>query len=52
MVVEICLVVFYLDDDFGVLVSVCLFGDGVVVMIWCGYFGFSGLWCSVFSMVY
>ncbi|QYM79038.1 stilbene synthase [Horticoccus luteus] len=32
--VEICSAAFYLDDDPGVLVSACLFGDGAAAAIW------------------
>ncbi len=34
--VEICSAAFYLDDDPGVLVSACLFGDGAAATIWRG----------------
>ncbi len=34
--VEICSAAFYLDDDTGVLVSACLFGDGASASIWRG----------------
>lgn len=34
--VEICSAAFYLDDDPGVLVSACLFGDGAAASIWRG----------------
>lgn len=34
--VEICSAAFYLDDDIGVLVSACLFGDGAAATIWRG----------------
>ncbi|MCX6936573.1 MAG: stilbene synthase [Verrucomicrobia bacterium] len=32
--VEICSAAFYLDDDQGVLISSCLFGDGASASIW------------------
>jgi len=32
--VEICSAAFYLDDDPGVLISACLFGDGASATIW------------------
>ena len=32
--VEICSAAFYVDDDVGVLVSACLFGDGAAATIW------------------
>ncbi|MDQ8204361.1 stilbene synthase [Pelagicoccus sp. SDUM812003] len=34
--VEICSAAFYVDDDPGVLVSACLFGDGASASIWSG----------------
>lgn len=34
--VEICSAAFYLDDDPGVLVSLCLFGDGASASVWSG----------------
>lgn len=34
--VEICSAAFYLDDDPGVLISACLFGDGASASIWNG----------------
>jgi predicted naringenin-chalcone synthase len=47
--VEICSAAFYLDDDLGVLVSACLFGDGAAATIWCSVPGPGGLRCSAFS---
>ena len=41
--VEICSAVFYLDDDPGVIISACLFGDGAAATIWRGTPGPSGL---------
>ena len=41
--VEICSAAFYLDDDPGVLISACLFGDGAAASIWRGSPGPSGL---------
>lgn len=32
--VEVCSAAFYLDDDPGVLISACLFGDGAAAAIW------------------
>lgn len=32
--VEVCSAAFYLDDDPGVLISLCLFGDGAAATIW------------------
>lgn len=34
--VEICSAAFYLDDDPGVIISACLFGDGAAATIWRG----------------
>ena len=34
--VEICSAAFYMDDDPGVLISLCLFGDGANASIWRG----------------
>ena len=34
--VEVCSAAFYMDDDVGVLVSMCLFGDGAAASIWEG----------------
>lgn len=34
--VEVCSAAFYMDDDIGVLVSMCLFGDGCAASIWSG----------------
>jgi alkylresorcinol/alkylpyrone synthase len=41
--VEICSAAFYADDDPGVLISLCLFGDGAAAAIWTGG-GSSGDW--------
>ena len=50
--VEICSAAFYLDDDPGVLVSACLFGDGAAATIWRGVPGPTGLRCSSFTTVH
>lgn len=34
--VEVCSAAFFMDDDVGVLVSMCLFGDGAAASIWQG----------------
>jgi alkylresorcinol/alkylpyrone synthase len=34
--VEVCSAAFYLDDDPGVIISACLFGDGAAASIWRG----------------
>ena len=47
--VEISSAAFYIDDDPGVLISLCLFGDGASASIWepskRSWAGF--WWCSV-----
>jgi alkylresorcinol/alkylpyrone synthase len=50
--VEVCSAAFYLDDDPGVLVSACLFGDGAAAMIWRGTPGVSGLRCHGFNTLH
>ena len=47
--VEVCSAAFYLDDDPGVLVSACLFGDGAAAAIWKNSPGPSGLRAHSFS---
>ncbi len=32
--VEVCSAAFYVDDDPGVLISMCLFGDGAAAVVW------------------
>jgi len=49
--VEICSAAFYLDDDPGVLVSACLFGDGAAATIWRSTPGPRGLRCDHFTTV-
>lgn len=34
--VEVCSAAFYVEDDFGVLISTCLFGDGSSAAVWSG----------------
>lgn len=34
--VEVCSAAFYLDNDPGVLISLCLFGDGAAAALWSG----------------
>jgi alkylresorcinol/alkylpyrone synthase len=41
--VEICSAAFFADDDPGVLISLCLFGDGAAAAIWGGR-GSDGQW--------
>ncbi|MDP2138909.1 MAG: 3-oxoacyl-[acyl-carrier-protein] synthase III C-terminal domain-containing protein [Candidatus Didemnitutus sp.] len=50
--VEVCSAAFYLDDDPGVLVSACLFGDGAAATIWRSQPGPSGLQCRDFSTLH
>jgi len=37
--VEVCSAAFYVEDDFGVLISTCLFGDGAAAAVWSGIGG-------------
>lgn len=50
--VEICSAAFYLDDDPGVLVSACLFGDGAAATIWRGTPGPTKLRLSDFTTLH
>jgi alkylresorcinol/alkylpyrone synthase len=50
--VEVCSAAFYLDDDPGVLVSACLFGDGAAATIWRGTPGPRGLRCHSFTTMH
>lgn len=50
--VEICSAAFYLDDDPGVLISACLFGDGAAATIWRGRPGPTGLRCGEFDTLH
>lgn len=50
--VEICSAAFYLDDDPGVLISACLFGDGAAAAIWRGQPGPTGLRCFEFDTLH
>lgn len=34
--VEVCSAAFYVEDDFGVLISTCIFGDGAAAAVWTG----------------
>ena len=43
LAVELCSAAFYADDDAGVLISLCLFGDGAAAAIWTGE-GAEGDW--------
>jgi predicted naringenin-chalcone synthase len=50
--VEICSAAFYLDNDPGVLISACLFGDGAAATIWRSTPGASGLRCFDFNTLH
>lgn len=50
--VEICSAAFYLDDDPGVLISACLFGDGAAASIWRAKPGSTGLRCFEFDTLH
>ncbi len=50
--VEVCSAAFYLDDDPGVLVSACLFGDGAAATIWRGTPGPTRLRCHGFNTLH
>jgi predicted naringenin-chalcone synthase len=47
--VEVCSAAFYLDDDPGVLISACLFGDGAAATIWRSKPRAQGLRCFDFQ---
>jgi predicted naringenin-chalcone synthase len=47
--VEVCSAAFYLDDDPGVLVSACLFGDGAAATIWRRTPGPAAMRCGGFA---
>ncbi len=49
---EICSAAFYLDDDPGVLISLCLFSDGAAATIWRATPGPSGLACFGFNTLH
>lgn len=50
--VEVCSAAFYLDDDPGVIISACLFGDGAAATIWRGQPGGTGLRCHGFDTLH
>ncbi|MEX2381257.1 MAG: stilbene synthase [Opitutales bacterium] len=50
--VEVCSAAFYLDNDPGVLISACLFGDGASASIWSSTPGPSGLQAHSFSTLH
>ena len=50
--VEICSAAFYLEDDPGVLISACLFGDGASTSIWSTDEKQTGLFCYNFDTLH
>lgn len=50
--VEVCSAAFYLDNDPGVLISLCLFGDGASASIWNGKPGPSGYRATDFNTLH
>ncbi|HTB62180.1 MAG TPA: stilbene synthase [Opitutales bacterium] len=52
LAVEICSAAFFLDDDPGVLISLCLFGDGASASIWNGRPGPTRLRCDGFDALH
>lgn len=50
--VEVCSAAFYLDDDPGVIISACLFGDGAAATVWRSTPGPTGLRAHGFDTVH
>jgi len=50
--VEICSAAFYLDDDPGVLISACLFGDGASASVWTGEHAQTRWHCNGFDLTH
>jgi len=50
--VEVCSAAFYLDDDPGVLISACIFGDGAAATVWRGRPGPGGRRCFGFTSLH
>ncbi|MBE2181548.1 MAG: stilbene synthase [Chthoniobacterales bacterium] len=50
--VEICSAAFYLDNDPGVIISACLFGDGAAASIWRSTPGPNNLRCHNFDTLH
>jgi alkylresorcinol/alkylpyrone synthase len=50
--VEICSAAFHADDDMGVLISMCLFGDGAAAAVWRGHPGPTGWHAGGFTTVH
>lgn len=49
LAVEVCSAAFYLDNDPGVIISACLFGDGAAATIWKAQPGARPLRCHTFD---
>ena len=47
--VEVCSAAFYLDNDPGVIISACLFGDGAAASVWRSQPGPAGVRCHSFD---
>ena len=47
--VEVCSAAFYLDNDPGVIISACLFGDGAAASIWRSQPGSASIRCHSFD---
>jgi alkylresorcinol/alkylpyrone synthase len=52
LAVEVCSAAFYIDDDPGVIISACLFGDGAAATIWHGNEATGGLQLDRFDTVH
>lgn len=50
--VEVCSAAFYLDNDPGVIISACLFGDGAAASVWRSVPGDQGLRCHSFDTLH
>ena len=50
--VEVCSAAFHADDDVGVLISMCLFGDGAAAAVWRGYPGPDGWQAGGFTTIH
>ena len=50
--VEVCSAAFYLDNDPGVIISACLFGDGAAATVWRSDPGAQRLRCHSFDTVH
>ncbi|PXA04570.1 hypothetical protein DDZ13_05180 [Coraliomargarita sinensis] len=52
LAIEVCSAAFYIDDDPGVIISACLFGDGAAATIWHGDEAAGGLRLDQFDTVH